>query len=145
MIRLEVRGGKELKFKLLNIERGAVAKGLMMQLLTAVDIWVQRNFKTQGGNVGGWTPFAQSTLRSMPKRRRPAKLLQDKGTLRSKWDMLADDKGRGIFRSATFYGLYHHYGIPGKLPARQIIPNEGDIGDRVQKIWARHLKGIVNQ
>ena len=51
--------------------------------VTVVDRWIQKNFKSQGGNVGGWKPL------SAPSKKRggeSAKPLIDTNTLRLKME-----------------------------------------------------------
>lgn len=91
-----------------------------------LDQWVQKNFKSEGGKVGGWLPFAKNKdgipiveLRN-PKRA-PAKLLQDTGRLRSSFTPFASKSHAGI-GSDLPYAKTHHEGT-GNAPERQLLPD----------------------
>lgn len=90
-----------------------------------LDQWVQKNFKTEGGKVGGWTPFALGgRWKTHPDGSRTfdpkAKLLQDEGRLKSSFSPFASTKHAGI-GSDLPYAKDHHEGIG--LPARQLLPD----------------------
>lgn len=90
-----------------------------------LDQWVQKNFKTEGGKVGGWQPFAKNSagipiVELREPDRAPAKLLQRTGRLRSSFTPFANTKSAGI-GSDLPYAKDHHEGIG--LPARQLLPD----------------------
>lgn len=100
-----------------------------------LDQWVQRNFKSEGGKVGGWKPFAVNKdgvpiveLRN-PKRA-PAKLLQDTGRLRSSFTPFASRKSAGI-GSDLPYAKTHHEGLGP--PERQLLPDHNPAYKEVMK------------
>lgn len=93
-----------------------------------LDQWVQKNFKTEGGKVGGWTPFAKNAegvplVELRDPKRAPAKLLQRTGRLRSSFSPFADKKRAGI-GSDIPYAEPHHKG-QAWLPERQLLPDKG--------------------
>lgn len=90
-----------------------------------LDQWVQKNFKTEGGKVGGWQPFAKNAagipiVELREPDRAPAKLLQRTGRLRSSFNPFANTKQAGI-GSDLPYAKDHHEGIG--LPERQLLPD----------------------
>lgn len=90
-----------------------------------LDQWVQRNFKSEGGKVGGWIPFAKNAagipiVELREPDRAPAKLLQRTGRLRSSFNPFANTKRAGI-GSDLPYAKDHHEGIG--LPERQLLPD----------------------
>jgi phage gpG-like protein len=99
-----------------------------------LDQWVQRNFKSEGGNVGGWKPFAHGG-RILPNGTidTNAKLLQDTGLLRSSFKPFYTDKTAGI-GSDLPYAPLHNYG-KGAVPARRMLPNRADVIEQAQKIF----------
>lgn len=89
-----------------------------------LDQWVQKNFKTEGGKVGGWTPFSTVTLKIMERTdpgRAPEKLLQKTGALRLSFLPFADKKRAGI-GSDLPYAKTHHKG-EGHTPERRLLPD----------------------
>lgn len=107
-----------------------------------LDRWVQTNFKTQGGNVGGWAPFADSTLKKMAKEdpnRLPGVLLQNTGRLRSTFLPFADARQAGIgtnLKSASGapIPLFHEEGTK-HLPRRRMLPERKDVIARAKLIY----------
>lgn len=90
-----------------------------------LDQWVQRNFKSEGGKVGGWTPFAKNKdgipiVEVINPGRAPAKLLQDTGRLRSSFLPIANKKEAGI-GSDLPYAKTHHEGLG--VPERRLLPD----------------------
>lgn len=105
------------------------------QAAVFLDRWVQKNFQVEGGNVGGWPPFALGG-RLMPDGTidASAKLLQDTGRLRLSFLPFATKKSAGI-GSVIPYSARHQAGEPVRnLPARPMIPEEGKPGfEQVRK------------
>ena len=91
-----------------------------------LDQWVQKNFKTEGGKVGGWVPFAKNKdgvpiVEAREPGRAPAKLLQRTGRLRSSFTPFASKSHAGI-GSDLPYAETHHKGL-GNAPERQLLPD----------------------
>ena len=117
-------------------------------IATYLDQWVQKNFRSEGGKVGGWKAFAPSTLRRLEKTSRaPAKLLQDTGRLRSTFLPFADEKQAGIgtnlkSQSGAPYPLYHHEGR-GNLPQRRLLPEHGEVTKDIDRVVQRFARKVV--
>jgi phage gpG-like protein len=91
-----------------------------------LDQWVQKNFKTEGGKVGGWVPFAKNSagvpyVELREPDRTPAELLQRIGRLRSSFTPFASKSHAGI-GSDLPYAKTHHEGL-GNAPERQLLPD----------------------
>ena len=105
--------------------------------------WVNDNFKTQGGKVGGWKPF------KLGGRRLPgggidtsAKLLQDTGRLRASFSPFYNRSVAGIGTSLP-YSIIHELGFPLKnVPARRMLPIASDkaVVNAVVRIYNKHVK-----
>ena len=100
------------KYKKLTNKKPAIARCVVQ-----AEKWVQVNFRTQGGNVGGWKPLAQSTIyarRHGKKKSNSTKILQDVGYLRDNWKHYWDNK-TGYIQSPVDYGINHDKGGKGGL------------------------------
>jgi phage gpG-like protein len=136
--------------------------------------WVNTNFKTQGGKVGGWKPFkyggrvvsktkkgksGKRTKNRLAKSQgiggpgnRPyvdtsAKLLQDTGLLRAKFHPFHTRNTAGVGNNQP-YSLAHELGVPSRnLPARRMLPESGDrdVEDGVLKIYDTYIERIVRK
>lgn len=121
---------------------------LNANIATYLDRWVQKNFKTEGGKVGGWEAFAPSTLKKIAKTNRtPAKMLQDSGRLRSTFLPFADDKQAGIgtnLKSASGapFPLYHQEGR-GHLPQRRMLPEHAEVKKDIDRVVQRFARQVV--
>lgn len=103
-----------------------------------LDRWVQENFKTEGGKVGGWKAFSPNTRRAQldPS----AKLLQDTGHMRASFLPFATRHNAGI-GSDLPYSEYHHKGAPANnLPKRRLLPEDDDVRDDVRDIFEGYLE-----
>jgi len=110
-----------------------------------LDQWVQKNFKTEGGKVGGWAPFAKNAagipiVEVREPDRAPAKLLQRTGRLRSSFNPFANTKQAGI-GSDLPYAKTHHEGIG--LPERQLLPDHNPAYKKVMRA-AREIMADYN-
>lgn len=118
-------------------EQRAAIKDLKTPLAQAsvyLDQWVQKNFKSEGGSVGGWEPFAQSTLDYMEKydnKRSPAKLLQRTGRLRLSFVPFSSAKESGI-GSDLPYSKSHNSGT-SRIPERKLLPESGKARNEVMR------------
>jgi phage gpG-like protein len=95
-----------------------------------LDQWVQQNFRTEGGKVGGWSPFSEFNLRALldPS----AKLLQDTGRLRLSFVPFATKNDAGI-GSDLPYAEKHEEG-EGALPVRRMLPKGSEVKKDVREI-----------
>jgi phage gpG-like protein len=92
-----------------------------------LDQQVNKNFKTEGGMVGGWAPFARNgagvpLVEVADPGRAPAKLLQKTGRLRLSFAPFANKTEAGI-GSNVDYAEDHHKGVG--VPERQLVPDKG--------------------
>ncbi len=105
--------------------------------------WVNENFRSQGGKVGGWKPFKLGGRR-LPGGRvdRSAKLLQDTGRLRASFSPFHSRSVAGV-GSDLNYSASHDLGLPHRnLPARRIIPisSDKDVVRAVTRIYTMHIQ-----
>lgn len=105
--------------------------------------WVNDNFKTQGGKVGGWKPFKLGGRR-LPGGGidRSAKLLQDTGRLRISFSPFYSKSVAGIGTNLS-YGIIHELGFPFRnVPARRMLPVPGDqdVVRAVVRIYDKYIK-----
>jgi phage gpG-like protein len=109
-----------------------------------VDRWVQINFKTEGGNVDGWEPLKDQTIRQRKRNKSgQVKILQDAGWLRGKWKHIISNIN-GALVSGVDYGIYHDKGTE-HLPVRQLLPKHEDIWPDIKKVysddWEKAIRG----
>lgn len=111
-----------------------------------LDKWVQENFKSEGGKVGGWVPFSPYTLVMIQKydpSRTPAKLLQKTGRLRSSFVPFATSKNAGI-GSELPYAKTHEEGF-GNIPMRRMLPKRQEVIGDINRIINDHVKGALKK
>ena len=113
-----------------------------------LDQWVQQNFKTEGGNVGGWPPFKHGgrvNSKGLGTQTRiytgsttievyvdkSAKLLQDTGRLRISFAPFSTQRDAGI-GSDLPYSKFHNEG-EGHLPRRRMLPKKYSDRDLIKK------------
>jgi len=103
-----------------------------------LDKWVQRNFETEGGNVGGWKPFAAGGRWKNGTLDTTAKLLQDAGTLKSRFLPFSSNKNAGIGNDLP-YSKTHELG-QGLLPARRMLPRSSDekLMGEIEDLFKQH-------
>lgn len=112
-----------------------------------LDRWVQENFKSEGGKVGGWAPFKHGG-RVMRGGRidTSAKLLQDTGRLRMSFIPWAERDDAGI-GSDLEYSQYHydpaHPRRGGALPVRRTLPVKKEVARDIREIFVEHLKNSL--
>lgn len=106
-----------------------------------LDGWVQRNFKTEGGNVGGWKKFAVGGRRRKGKGiDTSAKLLQDTGRLRLSFKPFATKSDAGI-GSDLPYSKNHDEGVD--VPQRRILPQKKEVWPKVKEIFNKHVEQVI--
>lgn len=105
--------------------------------------WVNDNFRSEGGKVGGWPPFKLGGRR---KRGggidRTAKLLQDTGRLRASIQPFHSRRNAGV-GSAIIYAGPHDTGLPRRgLPQRRILPidTDSDVEKSILRIYEVDLQ-----
>lgn len=103
-----------------------------------LDGWVQRNFKSEGGFVGGWQKFKAGGRRIKGSIDRSAKLLQDTGRLRASFLLFSNSKNAGI-GSDIHYAKKHNDGLEG-LPKRRMLPKEQEIKSDIKDIYTGFIR-----
>ena len=122
---------------------------VMRQLSVMLDQWVQRNFKGEGTNVGGWARYkyggrlttkAKGNAQSIEGRRYvdgSARMLQDTGHLRISF-LPGVRQGEAYIGSDLPYSAYHEFGTK-HLPVRRMLPREDDVKPQAQEIFERWM------
>ncbi len=131
------------------------------QAAVFLDRWVQKNFRSEGGNVGGWEPLAPATVLgrirknlrggnfrgvrnvrgfggAVPLAAARFKILQDTGRLRLSFVPFATANNAGI-GSDLDYAEAHHEGL-GDLPERRLLPKHSEVRNDIRKIFERNLR-----
>lgn len=135
----------------------------MRRVAVFLDQWVQRNFQTEGGNVGRWEPFKYggrvvtktklsagkrignkaASAQSIAGRKHvnpSAKLLMDTGALRHSFLPFVRGGLAGI-GSDLPYSKGHEEGLPESgVPQRRMLPKIGEVQADVTEImdqWVR--------
>lgn len=114
------------------------------RIATFLDTWVQRNFKTEGGKVGGWAPFAAGgRWRRGVGLDTSAKLEQDTGRLSHSFLPFWSKQNAGI-GSDLDYAKKQNDGDPANgLPARRMLPKKKEVMPDVKKITENRLDETV--
>jgi len=97
-----------------------------------LDQWVQKNFQSEGGKVGGWEAID-----------RAGKILQDTGRLRISFTPFASRTDAGI-GSDLKYSKPHDLGIRN-MPRRQILPESDDVVEDLFKIYDNNVQGLTRK
>lgn len=111
-----------------------------------LDQWVQKNFQSSGGKVGGWKPFSPRTLEYIAKNdpgRLPAKLLMKTGRLRASFMPFATDEDAGI-GSRLEYSAIHQKGR-GRIPARPMLPTAALVRDDIRRIFKDRIAEVIEK
>lgn len=107
--------------------------GAMYRCSVYLDRWVQTNFRTQGGGVGGWAPFK---LGGRPTSGggldTAAKLLQDTGRLKASFIPFHGKFNAGI-KSDLDYASTHEKGKG--VPQRRMLPKRSEVNQDLLKIF----------
>jgi len=114
------------------------------RVATFLDTWVQRNFQTEGGKVGGWAPFAAGGRwvkgRGLDA---SAKLEQDTGRLRHSFVPFWSRRNAGI-GSDLDYAKKQSKGDPTKgLPPRRMLPRKKEVKKDVDRIYKKRIDNTV--
>lgn len=107
-----------------------------------LDQWVHKNFKTEGGNVGGWEPFKLGgRWRKGQGIDTSAKLLRDTGRLDASFLPFAEKDDGGIFSDLP-YAKPHQEGT-GKLPKRRLLPVRKEVIEKLKLIFERFVNKAI--
>jgi phage gpG-like protein len=122
LLAMQIIGFKGLKRNSDRLFKGVKRQRLLNAALVAeADKWVQRNFQQEGKLAEGgkgWKKLEPLTIRA--RRKGSKRILQDTGTLRSRWKHLFTSR-RAVLQSGVDYAEAHHEGA-GNLPRRRITP-----------------------
>ncbi|KQO53073.1 phage virion morphogenesis protein [Methylobacterium sp. Leaf85] len=121
--------GASIKIEIADADIAAAFKGLvaaggdlvpvMEDIGAALLFSTQRRFEAQAGPDGqAWAPFAPSTLKRMPDRRKPAQLLRDRGRLYSSLTFDAQTDAVEVGTNLAYAGI-HQFGGDIPIPERQ--------------------------
>jgi phage gpG-like protein len=139
---VQMIGLEAVKRRLDKVERETKnATAAYAQSIALVDRFVQENFKSQGGKVGGWAPLKQSTIKARRNKKKGSiKILQDNGLLRMNWKHVYDHKS-GSLVSGVYYGIFHDSDKPrtSSLPRRRILPTQKEMWPKIKEIFERHI------
>jgi phage gpG-like protein len=115
--------------------------------------WSDRNFKSEGGEVGGWKQlkpikfrgeiYAGSRIKGKGKRRRvtKAKILRDTGRGQGSVKTQSTRNFAKIFTRLP-YMIAHHEGT-ARLPLRQVIPVEKNVVKQAVAAAVWHLEKAI--
>src|SRR5210317_1555169 len=106
--------------------------------------WVNQNFRSEGGKVGGWAPFKYGgRVQKDGSINTRAKLLQKTGALRKSFLPFYSRANAGV-GSFIPYAEFHELGTQ-HLPVRRMLPEEDlsdpDVEEAVIRIYEKHLLG----
>jgi len=117
------------------------------QAIALTDRWIQKNFQTQGklAHPGtGWKELSPMTImlrRKGPKKTGKVMILQDTGTMRSRWKHFWDARVAKI-QAGVDYAYKHHFG-KDNLPVRRILPSQKQIGREIKKLYEVFCRKIL--
>lgn len=132
----------------------------MKRVAVMLDSWVQRNFNSDGGNVGGWAPFkyggrlsvkGKSTGKSVEAGRyinASAKLLRDTGQLRLSFLPFASKARAGIGSDLPYAEVHENGSRKTNIPQRRMLPRQSDrvfadIAEVLDNFVVVRLEGIT--
>lgn len=131
------------QFKQLDVPNKRVAVFL--------DRWVQDNFRTEGGKVGGWKPLKlggrvmyRQTAGGGKVRSgfdSTAKILRDTATLQHSFIPFSNKRTAGI-GSDLDYSKSHDEGIG--VPKRRILPLHREVDKNIKLLYTQWGRGILN-
>lgn len=144
-ISLTVKGEKRLlqkmeriRKRMPNLSEPNKAVGVLL------DSWVQRNFKTEGGNVGGWAPLKAGGRKKKGKALNvTARILQDTGVLRASFVSFSDKKSAGI-GSELPYSKFHEIGTK-HIPIRRMLPKNRDVEKQIKRLYTGHVQEVLDE
>lgn len=120
------------------VDRIGNTKPLMKKISIFLDQWVQENFKTEGGKVGGWKPLAAGgRWRKGIGLDTSASILRDTGEMRESFKPFSSELNAGI-GSLLKRSKAHDEG-EGHLPQRMILPRDEHVMKDVLKKVNQHI------
>lgn len=113
--------------------------------------WVNKNFQSEGGKVGGWKPLKLGGRWVGKGKNRKfdadASILTDTAVLKGSFAPFADKKRAGI-GSDLEYSYPHEVGLPHRnLPSRRMLPEELDdeLNKKIIKIYDMHIEQAIKR
>ena len=122
-------------------------KTVNARAVAVTQAWIDKNFQQQGrlAHPGrGWKELSPNTLmmrRRGPRRLKVVKILQDTGTMRSRWKHFWSAWVAKI-QSGVDYAYKHHYGEEG-LPVRRVLPTEEQIGPKIKEVFRDFVERVL--
>jgi len=133
----------------MNRHLGALRKDLAAQKTAYtkasifLDRWVQKNFKSEGGSVGGWPPLQAGGRHKKGKGLdTSAKVLQDTGRGRASYKPFATRTDAGI-GSDVPYMKKHEEG--DGVPKRRTLPVKKEVWPTILKIFNKHVEDALKK
>lgn len=154
-VRIVVTGDKKAQRALRRVARKmGDATPANKQVSTWLFRWVNNNFKTQGGKVGGWAPLHPSTIRrrTVGPGSGAAQILQDTGFLRASFKPFFGRNFAGIGAGPHFkvadIPIFHEEGVPSRnIPRRRMLPRstDRDVTQAVIKIYDAYIRKAIRR
>jgi phage gpG-like protein len=118
------------------------------RVMVYLDQWVQHNFRSEGGKVGGWAPLAAGGRWKTFSRGAVfdpnAKILQDTGRLRQSFVPFDRGGNKVGIGSDVPYSKKHEDG-EGNLPQRRMLPKKAEVLPDVRRIYAHFVGETVRR
>lgn len=128
-------------------------KPLHGRLVVSLSRWVQKNFEAEGalheGPEGPWNKLSEYTKmkRRLKGRFPPYKILQETGSLKTRWVEYAD-KQKGVLTSGVNYSSFHEFG--GKstdlgvyTQPRKVFPTEKQAYRILTPVVKQYFDGLT--
>jgi phage gpG-like protein len=154
-VRIVVTGDKKAQRALRRVSRKlGDASPANKQVSVWLFRWVNNNFKSQGGKVGGWAPLHPSTIRRRTTGggKGSAQILQDTGHLRGSFKPFFGKNFAGIGAGPHMKGadipIYHEEGVPSRnLPKRRMLPRDTDrdVTQAVIRIYDSYIARAIRR
>jgi phage gpG-like protein len=130
--------------------------------------WINKNFDTEGGKVGGWQPFKYGgrlitkkkasnriggvgLARSIEGRRlvdASARLLRDTSLMFASFQPYRARSKSVTVGSHLEYSAYHEFGLPSRnLPARRMLPraSDDDVLEGILRIYDDYMYTVTGK
>lgn len=105
---VDVRGMRQVQARMRELaEKAAVRNDLHARWAILALNWIDKNFRSEGGMVGGWVPLSPNTLAA--RRKGSGKILQDTGLLRASF-LPTWDSEKAVVGSIDPKSLWHEKG-----------------------------------
>lgn len=96
-----------------------------------------RNFDSQGGLQGGWSPLAERTVREKTRIGKEVPLVRT-GALRSGFTSFYSRDNAGVGNELE-YSKFHHFGTQ-RLPQRELLPNRENVLKIGIKVYGQYIE-----